>query len=31
MPQHIVYKPSERPECEALVDDRWVPGARIVA
>jgi hypothetical protein len=25
MPQHIVYKPAERPECEALVDGRWVP------
>ena len=25
MPHHIVYKPAERPECEALVDGRWVP------
>ena len=22
MPHHVVYKPAERPECEALVDDR---------
>jgi hypothetical protein len=25
LPQYIVYKPAERPECEALVDGRWVP------
>ena len=25
MPRHIVYKPADRPECEALVDGRWVP------
>ena len=25
MPHYIVYKPADRPECEALVDGRWVP------
>ncbi|MET1060843.1 MAG: hypothetical protein ABWX84_14680 [Nocardioides sp.] len=25
MPHHIVYKPADRPEREALVDGRWVP------
>ena len=25
MPHHIVFRPAERPECEALVNGRWVP------
>ncbi len=25
MPRHIVHKPADRPECEALVDGHWVP------
>ena len=25
MPEHIVNRPADRPQCEALVDGRWVP------
>jgi hypothetical protein len=25
VPHDVVYKPDDRPECEALVEGRWVP------